>query len=304
MPASGIYDKANDVRDSHIYGNSRHNKGHRSVMKDFRPDSGGGNRIEGACFSAPAEPGSPNRIVYMMAVHGLKGADYWQFIFPDSPPAPDQPLPEGRTLSLEEALTRLTRAPDIEHDLLVRGFYHVAANCRGRRDFLGAMQIVDALATRLHDVESRSECLRNKGLLLEDLLQFEAAVQVYDEALRLNPHSDITTYFLNNNAAFCQIQLEHYEQAEEASRKAIAIRPDRHNAFKNLGLALEGQERYAEAVEAYAKAAELCPTDPRALQHLENLSAIHGSIFSTSHKLRDMLARCRSADRSRQRDSL
>lgn len=46
----------------------------------------------------------------------------------------------------------------------------------------------------------------------------------------------------------------------------------------NLGIALEGQECFAEAAQAYLEAAEICPDDRRALRLLERLIATHPEI--------------------------
>jgi tetratricopeptide (TPR) repeat protein len=53
--------------------------------------------------------------------------------------------------------------------------------------------------------------------------------------------------------------------------EAMAIDPGRHNAHKNLGIALEGLGRYAEAAQSYGMAARLCPQDRRAHDLLEKL---------------------------------
>jgi tetratricopeptide (TPR) repeat protein len=62
-----------------------------------------------------------------------------------------------------------------------------------------------------------------------------------------------------------------YAEAEGFCRRAIKINPDRHNAYKNLGLALAGQRKFPEAVKALVKAVRVCPKDPRAFKALEDL---------------------------------
>jgi hypothetical protein len=56
-------------------------------------------------------------------------------------------------------------------------------------------------------------------------------------------------------------------------RAAVAIDPRRRNAHKNLGVALQGLGRYAEAARSYLRAADICPADTRALRLLQALIA-------------------------------
>lgn len=64
-------------------------------------------------------------------------------------------------------------------------------------------------------------------------------------------------------------------RAEKYCRSAIAIDPARHNAFKNIGFAYQGQGKYSEAAEAFIRAVHLGPRDPRALKLLEDLVRNH-----------------------------
>ena len=64
-----------------------------------------------------------------------------------------------------------------------------------------------------------------------------------------------------------------YDQAALYCRAAIRIDPGRHNAHKNLGLALRGLGEVAEAAENLLTAAHIQPGDQRALRHLEELFA-------------------------------
>ena len=78
-------------------------------------------------------------------------------------------------------------------------------------------------------------------------------------------------------------------------RAAIEINPAMHNAFKNLGLALEGQGRRREAAEAYIRATESGPMDSRALRHLEDLVAANEEFFASLGDIHEQLRQCRDA---------
>jgi Flp pilus assembly protein TadD len=67
--------------------------------------------------------------------------------------------------------------------------------------------------------------------------------------------------------------LRRHPEAEANCRAAIAIDPSRHNAYKNLGLALAGQGRPLEAARCLLEADRRCPTDGRARRHLAELLA-------------------------------
>jgi len=56
---------------------------------------------------------------------------------------------------------------------------------------------------------------------------------------------------------------------------AIAIDVQRPNGFKNLGMALRGQGRFAEAAECFVKATQADASDVRALKLLEELLEQH-----------------------------
>jgi len=66
-------------------------------------------------------------------------------------------------------------------------------------------------------------------------------------------------------------QQDRHAEAEAHTRAAIAIDPKRHNAHKNLGLALAGQGRLVQAAHCLLEADRRCPGDARARRHLVEL---------------------------------
>jgi len=68
----------------------------------------------------------------------------------------------------------------------------------------------------------------------------------------------------------------------------IEIDGQRHNAFKNLGIALEGQNQFAEAVRCFVTATKVNASDRRANDLLEKLLTDHPELrieFDTDAEL-------------------
>ena len=80
-----------------------------------------------------------------------------------------------------------------------------------------------------------------------------------------------SSYFSRNNLAYCLNCLGNWRRAEIYGRSAIRLNAIQHNAHKNLGLALQGQDRFIEAAHSYIVATERCPEDGRALAHLRQM---------------------------------
>ena len=121
--------------------------------------------------------------------------------------------------------------------------------------------------------------INNLAFLREKQGRYAEAEFLYERALaaraRLLGGEHPDTLDSVNNLANLYKRQGRYAEAEARCRAALQVDPDRHNAHKNLGIALEGQGRLAEAVPAYLAAVWRCPEDPRSLRHLEALLAQH-----------------------------
>jgi tetratricopeptide (TPR) repeat protein len=62
--------------------------------------------------------------------------------------------------------------------------------------------------------------------------------------------------------------VENWPAAEDAFRRAVALRPDFADAWNELGFALRQQGRYPESLDAYGEALRLRPAFPEALEYL------------------------------------
>ena len=143
------------------------------------------------------------------------------------------------------------------------------------------------------DPAEQADYLLGLGQLMEQVGDHAGASVFYQEGLALPRAPTDTRYLLHNNLGYCRNAAHRHAEAEEHCRAAIAIDPQRHNAQKNLGVALEGQGRCAEAVAAYVQAVHRNPHDPRALQHLERMVAAHPALADAVTGLAATLEACR-----------
>jgi hypothetical protein len=128
------------------------------------------------------------------------------------------------------------------------------------------------------DQEQRAESFLLLGCECEKVDDYSPAVRFYQQGIECGPKEIRTRYFLHNNLGYCLNHLKRHEEASEHCRTAIDVDPVIFNAYKNLGIALEGQGRYVDAVKCHMKACKIYPQDARALEHLEILVASHSDI--------------------------
>ena len=139
------------------------------------------------------------------------------------------------------------------------------------RRYPEATACVTRLLERTDDSAKRARGYLALGQLLEQQDRYADAAEVYSRGLDVRPASGRTGYFLHNNRGYCLNHLGRHVEAEVHTRTAIALDPARHNAHKNLGLALAGQGRLGEAAYCLLEADRRCPGDVRARRHLADL---------------------------------
>lgn len=158
-----------------------------------------------------------------------------------------------------------------------------------------ALELLEKLIVVLGDKpESLADCYMNKGVINEKLGEFEEAAGAYRRALVLEPKDRAAWYFSHNNLGFCLNQIHCHKEAKTYLRQAIAIQPSWHNAYKNLGVSLAARGEYAEAAKLFVQATVICPTDPRALGHLEELLEENELIYMQVPEMRGDLEKCRT----------
>jgi tetratricopeptide (TPR) repeat protein len=146
----------------------------------------------------------------------------------------------------------------------------------GRHDI--ATVLSQAVAESVDDFEEQADWYLGLGQLAEQGRQYDAARNHYAKGLALGPTRKEVAYFLHNNLAYClNVRGEHAE-AERLCRAAIEIDSRRANAFKNLGIALAGQNDVIGAAWVWIEAIKANAQDPRSLMLLEQLVAEHPEI--------------------------
>lgn len=162
-----------------------------------------------------------------------------------------------------------------------------------------ALRYIERLNACTTEPEKKAFCYLSIGQLLEQNRDFESAISSYSQAYLLEPVNACSWYFIHNNLGCCLNHCERYEEAERYCREAIRIDPTRYNAYINLGVALEGQEKFADAVRAFVKAVKTNSADTDVLQHLEDLIADHEEIAGEIEDLTEQIEDCREAARRR-----
>jgi tetratricopeptide (TPR) repeat protein len=119
-------------------------------------------------------------------------------------------------------------------------------------------------------LERAIACLAH-GEVAEAKEQWELALEHYGMGLSLSPKESRTAYLLFSNAGHCLNRLGFYADAESYCRRAIAIDSKRHEAYRNLGISLQGQGNLRGAAWAWVEAIKATPSDPLAVDLLKHL---------------------------------
>jgi tetratricopeptide (TPR) repeat protein len=188
-------------------------------------------------------------------------------------------LPEGAPAG-EEAKTMLLQAlgGDISESEYRKMVGEIASFYikTGRNDI--AIAFTQAIEEFIDDFEEQVDWYLVFGQLAEQRQEFDVACNYYTKGLTLRPASKAVSYFLHNNLAYCLNLRGEHAEAERLCRTAIEIDSRRANAFKNLGIALAGQNDVIGAAWAWIEAIKANPDDTRSLMLLEQLVAEHPEI--------------------------
>ena len=158
-----------------------------------------------------------------------------------------------------------------------------------------AMRYAEEYLAECDDPGDKAEMCFRQGQLMEHVMDWESAIRFYSKALEIGSRADIDRYFIHNDIGFALNQLERYAEAELHLREAIRLDETRPNAFKNLGLSLEGQGKFGEAALCYITATRANASDPRALKHLEELAKRHKEAYADVPDLDYQIFKCREA---------
>lgn len=136
------------------------------------------------------------------------------------------------------------------------------------------------------------------GQVMEQMYNFPEAIRYYAMVLEVEGCDSWYRYYGLNNTGYSLNQLDRFAEAEPFCRGAIEVDPKRHNAYKNLGVSLEGQGRLLPAVRAYILAVRRNASDPRALKHLEDLLLRNPGLLDSEPGLLGDVENCRRAVRA------
>jgi tetratricopeptide (TPR) repeat protein len=161
--------------------------------------------------------------------------------------------------------------------------------------FEPALEILKELLEMARNNEEKAHSYLTFGQFMEQEENFAAAVEYYTQASLLEHTNTETSYFINNNLGYSLNKLGKFEEGEKYCRKAIEIDPNLHNAYKNLGISLEGQDHYEEAANNYVQATKLESLNPRAAGHLQDLLERHPEIIEKNPGLSKDLENCQKA---------
>ena len=126
---------------------------------------------------------------------------------------------------------------------------------------------------RLIDAKVLLDQAKNKGIKGTDFDYLEQ---------RLNEANKVLSIKLNNadyyNMGIALQMQSKFEEAIEAYNKALAIKPDHENAYYNMGIAFKSQGKLDEAVEAYKKAIFIKPDYVNAYNNMGNAFKSQGKL--------------------------
>jgi tetratricopeptide (TPR) repeat protein len=123
-------------------------------------------------------------------------------------------------------------------------------------DSLLSEQLADieaVLARNSHDIG----CWVAKGMILNEMMEYESALGCFDHALELDPN-DAAAWF---NRGYLLSDLRRHEEALSSYDQALKLDPNNDGAWNNRGVKLQEMGRYAEALASYDRAVKLDPLD-------------------------------------------
>jgi len=204
-------------------------------------------------------------------------------------------LPKGKRVTPDELEVLLHSRMREKRTEFENAIWQVARFYSLNNQQESAAKYISFLIRLTDDPERRAAYWLALGQIMEQVNNFQGAVKYYKRAFSLEPTQSETWYLINNNLAYSLIQLSEFDEAEPYCRAAIEIAPRKPNAYKNLGLALEGQARYPEAAKVYLLAVRANSGDPRALHLLEALLEQQPHVTSEVPELFDLLEKSRDA---------
>ena len=177
----------------------------------------------------------------------------------------------------------------------VQALYNSASFYSEFRQFRTAQACLEQLLQVEYSPECKALVLLTLGQFSESCDDYPLAVDFYKQGLALEPVEPEVWYLINNNLGFSLNAVGRYEDGESYCREAIKINPNRHNAYKNLGISLQSAGRLLEAARSFVLAAQKELHDPRALQLLQDLVRMHPELLQQDAGLAGEIEACQRA---------
>jgi tetratricopeptide (TPR) repeat protein len=169
-----------------------------------------------------------------------------------------------------------------DHDL-VASLWERALFYERQQKWELAQAVVQVILHLVEDPEDEARCFLVTGQLAERQGDYDEAIQCYAAGLALEPTNKNVAYLLHNNLGYCLSCRGEHAEAERHCQLAVALDPQKHNAWNNLGVSLEGQEDFVGAAWAYLEARKANASDQRSIALMRDLLARHpelkGEIF-------------------------
>jgi tetratricopeptide (TPR) repeat protein len=190
------------------------------------------------------------------------------------------PLPETEAEKMRKAVLS---AQDIDTAMNILEEGMMSKYIKAGR-FNEMLDIIDELHLRPF-MEPAATCFYLKqGSICESMLDYSLAIDYYSlgiqaYAIKVEP-DDRFGYWLFNNSSFCHDYEMLFPEAQRLAEKAISIDSRRHNAWKNLGVSFEHQDKHVEAAACYLASYIKCSggSDPRPMMHLERIFKRHDGL--------------------------
>lgn len=194
-------------------------------------------------------------------------------------------LPDGRPISAEQIEADLRVRIAACEEALEVAVWELARYYSAVRRYDEAAACVERGLVSAADPAKHAIVHLRLGQLLEQQDRYGDAEMMYAKGLEIPSAPPHVSYLLHNNRGYCLNILGRHAEAEVHTRAAIAVDPMRHNAHKNLGLALVGQGRLAEAARCLLEADRRCSEDGRARKHLADLIAENPELLTSDPSL-------------------
>jgi tetratricopeptide (TPR) repeat protein len=173
----------------------------------------------------------------------------WSFQY-TKPATPNGPLVEMSAAEMEHLLLKRLHE---EKDNPTEALWQLARFYSQTTQPEKALEYLRRALEHMEGPEAKAEGVLALGQMMEQMGDFEGAIRFYREAFSLEPAETRTWYFIHNNLGFCLNHLGRFTEGEPYCRKAVEIDPNRPNAYKNLGLSLQGKPGLARPRNALSR---------------------------------------------------